>query len=57
MNYYIIVINKNYFGFKVVIKMKCVRFVLRSWWGESSGELGFIFFINFKRFGNLFYKI
>lgn len=54
MNYHITVINKNYFGSKVVIKMKCVRSVLRSLWGESSGEPGPVFNFNLKRFENLY---
>lgn len=50
MNYHITVINKNYFGSKVVIKMKCVRSVLRGLWGESSGKPGPVFYFNPKRF-------
>lgn len=48
MNYHITVINKNYFGSKVVIKMKCVRSVLDSLWGDSSWKSSTILYINLK---------
>lgn len=48
MNYHITVINKNYFGSRVVIKMKCVRPALDSSWGESSWKSCSILSIHFK---------